>query len=581
MSPLNAKLNIEKEDDDNKSKSAKFEQFSTAKPLTTDLLLSPALPPQPAFPELISPEPQLQSTNYEKYRHQTDERISRGISRAEMAALMQYTARSPPYRPARSSSTYIQMWPCGRVKKSTAVCILLILITVFVGISIFKKLINTKFPRAYTVPSSRELAYRREFVRNMTASAFGAYQKYAWGHPELRPVSRRPFTDVHHPLPGLTILASMSTLWVMGLEREWAAGKEWISAHLLPLFQNHQGRLDCSDTIESAIGGLLSAYALSGEKVFFDRALQVFQNMPEDLFRVFPVGYLPQYYHAAANRTVPLKGNYSKKEVNVDFQQPELIYLANLTGTWSEGGEQSSSSGEQWLSWWLATARATVVNSVDGVSLRGFHAHKILAKNGDDWLEQVTWRPLDFAFYQNMLLSYEQLGGWDSWLLEKFGEAVHNTGKRGQFAVVHAGNEGHKKKKKDDEEWSRLREDNDLLYVRDFNDNDLRYWNRMSYQSCRLGGQFALSAVANFRRDISEKHLKVSVLDHFHSQFQSNSAAANKKKESKWFSQGKVHLALAHFITKTCYQQASATKTNLLPETFWRDGVYSSFVNLK
>ncbi len=544
MSPLNAKLNIEKEDDDNKSKSAKFEQFSTAKPLTTDLLLSPALPPQPAFPELISPEPQLHSTNYEKYRHQTDERISRGISRAEMAALMQYTARSPPYRPARSSSTYIQMWPCGRVKKSTAVCILLILITVFVGISIFKKLTNTKFPRAYTVPSSRELAYRREFVRNMTASAFGAYQKYAWGHPELRPVSRRPFTDVHHPLPGLTILASMSTLWVMGLEREWAAGKEWISAHLLPLFQNHQGRLDCSDTIESAIGGLLSAYALSGEKVFFDRALQVFQNMPEDLFRVFPAGYLPQYYHAAANRTVPLKGNYSKKEVNVDFQQPELIYLANLTGTWSEGGEQSSSSGEQWLSWWLATARATVVNSVDGVSLRGFHAHKILAKNGDHWLEQITWRPLDFAFYQNMLLSYEQLGGWDSWLLEKFGEAVHNTGKRGQFAVVHARIEGHKKNKKDDEEWSRLREDNDLLYVRDFNDNDLRYWNRMSYQSCRLGGQFALSAVANFRRDISEKHLKVSVLDHFHSQSQSNSAAANKKKKASGFPKARCTLPL-------------------------------------
>lgn len=478
-------------------------------------------------------------------------------------ARMAYTPRSPPYRATSRSTAYFRT-PCGLIKKSKAIiCVsIIIVVAIILAIFIYQKAgskSSSFLNRVYKEPSAKELAYRRAFVRNMTASAFGAYQKYAWGQPELRPVTQRPFINGSYHLPGLTILASMSTLWVMGLEKEWAAGREWISDKLLPSLQGHQGRLDTSETIRSGIGGLLSAYALSGDKMFLDNALKVYQNMPEDLFQVFKAGYLPQYYAPAnLSKVSSQKGNYSQKEVIIDFQLPELIYLGNLTSTSSQGDE---------ISEWLAEARSSVVYS-DGSSVKGFHTH--LARPGSDEPARYTWLEIDFAFYQNMIRSYEQLGRWDSRLLAKFGEAVKSAGKMGQFAVVRAN--GHEENE-EDEERPTLKED-DLLYIRDFNYEERHFQNLMYSRSCRLGGLFALSAVNHFREDLFEKHLRAIVLGS-----RANSASGQER-ESRWFQQGKVHLAFAHWITETCYREASTTQTKLLPFAYFRDKVYSTHVKV-
>ena len=60
-------------------------------------------------------------------------------------------------------------------------------------------------------------------------SYFQGYKKSAWGQDELHPLSGTSgsWFDL-----GLTLVDSLDTLFLMGLEEEYASGREWV-AHSL------------------------------------------------------------------------------------------------------------------------------------------------------------------------------------------------------------------------------------------------------------------------------------------------------------------------------------------------------------
>lgn len=66
---------------------------------------------------------------------------------------------------------------------------------------------------------------RLEAVRDAFRHAWKGYKEYAWGHDELKPISRS-FGEWFGL--GLTLIDSLDTMWILGL-------KEGIACHIFPL----------------------------------------------------------------------------------------------------------------------------------------------------------------------------------------------------------------------------------------------------------------------------------------------------------------------------------------------------------
>jgi len=68
---------------------------------------------------------------------------------------------------------------------------------------------------------------------------------------------------------GFTLIDTLDTLWIMGLHKEFAEAREWVATKLS--FNKHRG-VSVFETTIRALGGLLSAYDLSGDRVFLEKA---------------------------------------------------------------------------------------------------------------------------------------------------------------------------------------------------------------------------------------------------------------------------------------------------------------------
>lgn len=97
--------------------------------------------------------------------------------------------------------------------------------------------------------------------------AWKGYKAYAWGYDNLKPVSMA--SSDWFGL-GMTIVDSISTILVMDLHEEFEEAKQWVQ---------HDMRLDVNENVSlfevtiRVLGGLLSAYHLSGEQIFLTRAV--------------------------------------------------------------------------------------------------------------------------------------------------------------------------------------------------------------------------------------------------------------------------------------------------------------------
>jgi mannosyl-oligosaccharide alpha-1,2-mannosidase len=74
-----------------------------------------------------------------------------------------------------------------------------------------------------------QAAEKRQAVVQALQWSWSAYEKFAWGFDELKPVSRRGADWVGL---GLTILDSLDVLWMAGLKEDFAKGVQWVKQHL-------------------------------------------------------------------------------------------------------------------------------------------------------------------------------------------------------------------------------------------------------------------------------------------------------------------------------------------------------------
>ncbi len=133
---------------------------------------------------------------------------------------------------------------------------------------------------------------RRQLANEVKAEflhAWQGYKKYAWGHDDLKPLSRSYHDWYAQPLL-MTPVDALDTLIIMGFKDEAARTKQYILEHLS--FDKDIYVQNFEITIR-LLGGLLSAYQLTGDK----RLLSLAEDLGNRLLPVFnsPTG-LPYRY---------------------------------------------------------------------------------------------------------------------------------------------------------------------------------------------------------------------------------------------------------------------------------------------
>ncbi|KAJ3289693.1 mannosyl-oligosaccharide alpha-1,2-mannosidase [Borealophlyctis nickersoniae] len=114
--------------------------------------------------------------------------------------------------------------------------------------------------------ASKRLTDKEKKARIVDAfrHAWKGYEDHAWGYDELHPISKRGSNWFGL---GLTIVDSLDTAWIMGQTDIFEKAKKWI---LTEMKFDHDGDSNVFELTIRVLGGLLSAYHLSGET---DKAL--------------------------------------------------------------------------------------------------------------------------------------------------------------------------------------------------------------------------------------------------------------------------------------------------------------------
>jgi len=112
-----------------------------------------------------------------------------------------------------------------------------------------------------------ESLLRQKFIKGRTAQVWKNYEQRAWGFDELQPKSGKGI-DNWGSL-GVTLVDTMDTLWLMGLQDEFDRAVEWVRTELN---YDVDTNLNAFEASIRSLGGLLAAYSLSGETVLLDKA---------------------------------------------------------------------------------------------------------------------------------------------------------------------------------------------------------------------------------------------------------------------------------------------------------------------
>ncbi|KAM1657885.1 mannosyl-oligosaccharide 1,2-alpha-mannosidase MNS1-like [Malus sylvestris] len=111
---------------------------------------------------------------------------------------------------------------------------------------------------------------RREKVKEAMIHAWSSYEKYAWGQDELQPQSKNGVNSFGGL--GATLVDSLDTLYIMGLHEQFQKAREWVATSL-DFDKDYEASV--FETTIRVVGGLLSAYDLSEDKLFLDKAREI------------------------------------------------------------------------------------------------------------------------------------------------------------------------------------------------------------------------------------------------------------------------------------------------------------------
>lgn len=166
-----------------------------------------------------------------------------------------------------------------------------------IPILLFTVLILTPFVRAQERVNKPQLTRQ---VRSEFLHAWNGYKKYAWGHDDLKPLSKTYHDWYAEPLL-MTPVDALDTMILMGLNGEAKSTREYIDKNLS--FDKDIEMQNFEITIR-LLGGLLSSYQLTGD----EKLLKLAEDLGNRLLTVFesPTGLPYRYVNL---KTGKVRGN--------------------------------------------------------------------------------------------------------------------------------------------------------------------------------------------------------------------------------------------------------------------------------
>ncbi|CAD7966420.1 unnamed protein product [Amoebophrya sp. A25] len=131
-----------------------------------------------------------------------------------------------------------------------------------------------KFSAEDLMKSQREADLMAEEVRKEMVHCWRGYKSTAWGRDEVRPVTGGGHNWVSI---GITILDSLDTIYLMDLQQEFAEGEDFVRN--LDFAAVRSGYHSLFEVTIRGLGGLLSAFSLSGHDIFLTKAADLGQRL--------------------------------------------------------------------------------------------------------------------------------------------------------------------------------------------------------------------------------------------------------------------------------------------------------------
>lgn len=167
-------------------------------------------------------------------------------------------------------------------------------------------------------------------VKEAFLHGYNSYKKYCWKSDELKPISKKCKNTLN---AGLTIVDSITTLYIMNLTEEYLEAREFIEKEFKP-----NGQWSLFEFIIRFVGAFISIYQLSNDKLFLNKAVQC----ADAIYPLFDKenGFYTSKFTLTTdeNGTMTAKQasmHISKRDINlaeVGTYQIEFLTLTALTG---------------------------------------------------------------------------------------------------------------------------------------------------------------------------------------------------------------------------------------------------------
>lgn len=173
-------------------------------------------------------------------------------------------------------------------------------------------------------------AEKMEAVKEAFLHAWSNYDQYCFGHDTFHPKSMRCSDDSLHG--GLTLIDSISTIIVMGLEEPYKKVRDFVDKKFAP-----KGSWSLFEFNIRYLGGLLSAYSLSHDKTFKKAAVGLGNAINEVMESTG--GFFSSKFHLSVrdrdNQEYSAKATQSSSSyilAEAGTYQLEFFKLAEITG---------------------------------------------------------------------------------------------------------------------------------------------------------------------------------------------------------------------------------------------------------
>jgi endoplasmic reticulum Man9GlcNAc2 1,2-alpha-mannosidase len=174
-----------------------------------------------------------------------------------------------------------------------------------------------------------DAALWKERSKEVTAAfrhAWKGYKELAWGKDELLPISG---TGEQWFGMGLTIIDSLDTSFIMGEMEIFKEARDWIETSLQ---YNYDGNSNVFEITIRVVGGLLTSFHLSNDKLFLNKAVEL-ADILLIAFNATSTGIPLSSVNFATRKAVQAHFNNGEASTaEATTLQLEFKYLSHLTG---------------------------------------------------------------------------------------------------------------------------------------------------------------------------------------------------------------------------------------------------------